>query len=315
MVKKYIFGIDIGGTTCKAGLFLEKGELLHKWEFPTDISNQGEQILPKVAIEIQHKLAEYEIKQADVVGIGVGVPGPVTEDGVVNGCVNLGWGRKDVSLELGELIGCAVQVGNDANVAALGELLAGTGKGKKSLILITLGTGVGGGIITDGRISKGAHGAAGEIGHMLINPLEEHCCGCGRKGCLEQYVSATGIVRMAKKMIKENTLFPTQLVEEGLNTKIIFEKAMENDEVARLIIEEVGDILGMAIANLGVIVDPEMVVIGGGVSHAGQLLIDVITKHFQKYAFHANANTPICLAKLGNDAGIFGCYGMMIQEM
>lgn len=315
MVKKYIFGIDIGGTTCKAGLFLEKGELLHKWEFPTDISNHGEQILPKVAIEIQHKLVEFEIKQTDVVGIGVGVPGPVTGDGVVNGCVNLGWGLKDVSLELGELIGCAVQVGNDANVAALGELVAGTGKGKKSLILITLGTGVGGGIITEGRISKGAHGAAGEIGHMLINSLEEQRCACGRKGCLEQYVSATGIVRMAKKKLKENKIHSTRLVEEGLNTKIIFEKAMENDEVAQLIIEEVGDILGKAIANLGVIVDPEIVVIGGGVSHAGQLLIDVITKHFQKYAFHANVNMPICLAQLGNDAGIFGCYGMMIQEM
>ena len=312
MVEKYIFGIDIGGTTCKAGLFLEKGELLEKWEFPTDISNQGEQILPKVALEIQHKLAEYEIKQIDVVGVGIGVPGPVSEDGVVNGCVNLGWGCKDVSLELRELVGCDVKVDNDANAAALGELLAGTGQGKKSLILITLGTGVGGGIIIDGKSSKGAHGAAGEIGHMLVNPLEEQCCGCGRKGCLEQYVSATGMVRMGKRMIRENTVIPTRLVEEGLNTKLIFEEANKNDQLAQLIVEEVGDILGMAIANLGVIVDPEIVVIGGGVSHAGQILIDVITKHFQKYAFHACKSTPICLAKLGNDAGIFGCYGIMV---
>lgn len=313
MVDKYIFGIDIGGTTCKAGLFLEKGELLDKWEFPTDTCNAGSQILPNVALQIQRKLEEYEIKNTDIVGIGIGVPGPVTKDGIVNGCVNLGWSKKDVSLELGELMGCSINVGNDANVAALGELLAGTGKGKKSLILITLGTGVGGGIICDGEILKGAHGAAGEIGHILINPKEEQFCGCGRRGCLEQYVSATGIVRMAKQMLTENTIVPTKLRIDELDTKVIFEEAEKKDQMALLIIEEVAEILGMAIANLAVIFDPEMVVIGGGVSHAGQLLLDMITKHYREHAFYACENTPISLAKLGNDAGIFGCYGMMVQ--
>lgn len=312
MVDNYVFGIDIGGTTCKAGLFLERGELLDKWEFPTDTNNKGSQILPNVALQIQDKLKEHEIKKTDMVSIGIGVPGPVTPDGIVNGCVNLGWGKKDVSQELSELTGYDVQVGNDANVAALGELLAGTGKGKKSLILITLGTGVGGGIICDGKILKGAHGAAGEIGHMQVNPLEEQFCGCGRKGCLEQYVSATGIVRMARQMLGDNTTIPTRLIQADLNTKLIFEEAEQNDQMALSILEQVGSILGMAIANLTVIFDPEIVVIGGGVSHAGQFLLDMVTKHFSLHAFYACEDTPISLAKLGNDAGIYGCYGMMV---
>ena len=197
-MKKYGFGVDVGGTTIKMGFFETDGKLLDKWEIKTDTTNGGENILSDIAKSIDNKLAQEGISKSDVQGIGVGVPGPVNSKGVVLKCVNLGWGVFNVEEALSNLTGLMVKAGNDANVAALGEMWQGAGKGSEDMIMVTLGTGVGGGIIVDGKVIAGANGAGGEIGHITVNEDEIEACNCGQYGCLEQYASATGIVRMAK---------------------------------------------------------------------------------------------------------------------
>ena len=187
---KYCFGVDIGGTTVKMGLFEAEGAIVDKWEITTDISDEGSAILPNVAASVGKKIEEHQIDKKDIIGIGVGVPAPVTSDGVVNGSANLGWKYKEVRRELEELSGLKAVIGNDANVAALGEMWKGGGAGEKNMIMVTLGTGVGGGIIIDGKILVGANGAGGEIGHICVNYDETDHCGCGNCGCLEQYASA-----------------------------------------------------------------------------------------------------------------------------
>lgn len=307
---QYGFGIDVGGTTCKMGLFNEKGILIEKWEIPTNKENNGENVLSDIARAVEDKCKILQINKKDVLGVGIGVPGPVTEDGVVNKLVNIGWGRKEIVKELEELLKLPVKAGNDANVAALGELLHGSGSGKKNLVMVTLGTGVGGGVIVDGKILPGANGASGEIGHIKVKDEETIKCGCGKNGCLEQYVSATGIVRMASEMLR-TTKMETKLAEENLTAKDVFDAAKQNDMLALEVVENVGKILGKALANITAILNPEVIVIGGGVCKAGKILIDVVRKYYKEYAFHACEETEIVLAKLGNDAGMYGCMGML----
>ncbi|MEE1517921.1 MAG: ROK family protein, partial [Lachnospiraceae bacterium] len=227
MAKKY-FGVDIGGTTVKMGYFDADGTLVAKWEIPTIKDNGGEKILPDVVKAIEAKLAEEGVAKEDLVGVGIGVPGPIFSDGTVNRCVNLGWGVFNVADKVRELIGMAdltVKVGNDANVAALGEMFKGSGEGYKNLVMVTLGTGVGGGIILDGKILTGTTGGAGEIGHMPVGLNETECCGCGNKGCLEQYASATGIVKVAKKILSEcDTETPLRNME-GFSAKDVMDLA------------------------------------------------------------------------------------------
>ncbi len=274
-MKKYGFGADVGGTTCKIGLFSMDGSLIDKWEIPTDKTNGGENILKDVAKSVSDKMAEKGIAKEDVEGIGIGVPGPVTDDGVVHTCVNLGWGEKNVVEELQKITGFTVKAGNDANVAALGELVEGVGKGKKSLVILTLGTGVGGGVVINGKIIHGADGAGGEIGHMNVNSEEKTPCNCGNCGCLEQYVSATGIARMARMKVATcgsgETLLQQKSLEE-LTAKDVFDAAKLNDEVALEIVERVGEILGDAMARVAVVANPSVFVLGGGVSKAGDIL-------------------------------------------
>ena len=198
---EYCFGVDIGGTTVKIGLFSTDGTLLDKWEIPTRTENQGERILPDVAQALQNKMTERKIGSYEMRGIGIGIPAPVMENGIVQKTANLGWGYKEVCREMEELTGLKTAAGNDANVAALGEMWLGAGKGQKNVVMVTLGTGVGGGIIIDGRPLSGAHGAGGEIGHLCMNYDETEKCGCGKTGCLEQYASATGITRLAGKRL------------------------------------------------------------------------------------------------------------------
>ena len=198
-MKNYAFGVDIGGTTVKLGLFDKEGNVLDKWEIPTVTANAGEAILPDVAKSIKEKLAEKNIDIAEVSGVGVGAPGAVESKGtLVNGAVNLGWGLFNIPEVLGALVNLPVKAANDANAAAFGEMWQGGGKGYQDLVAVTLGTGVGGGIIVDGKIVIGANGAGGEIGHIHLEDNEEEACGCKNKGCLEQYASATGIVRLAR---------------------------------------------------------------------------------------------------------------------
>ena len=302
----YVFGVDIGGTTVKIGLFSAEGELLDKWEITTRTDDGGAYILGDIADSVKAKMDEKNIAAEDVLGVGMGVPGPVREDGTVIKCVNLGWGIFNAADELGKLLGMKVKVGNDANMAALGEMWQGGGKGHQNIVMITLGTGVGGGIILNGKMLAGVNGAGGEIGHMTMDLTETDVCNCGKRGCLEQYASATGIVRMANKALNDSDR-PSKLREvQYISAKEIFDAAKTGDDLAMELVEALGKKLGLAMAQVAAVVDPEVFVIGGGVSRAGQLLIDVTDKYFKQYAFHACKNTGIALAALGNDAGMYG---------
>lgn len=308
---KYCFGVDIGGTTVKMGLFTTEGDLLDKWEIKTRTENDGEAILPDIARSLQAKMEEKKIKELQMSGIGVGVPAPVGSDGIVKNTANLGWGYKEVKKELEELTGQRVKVGNDANVAALGEMWLGAGKGQKNMVMVTLGTGVGGGVIINGKPVVGAHGAGGEIGHICVNEKETISCGCGKKGCLEQYASATGIVRLAKERLAKEEA-PSLLREGEVSAKAVFDALKEGDVVAEEIVKEFGKYLGYAMANVAVIVDPSVIVIGGGVSKAGEILLKYVEKTFREREFFANAGTKFVLATLGNDAGICGAAKLIL---
>lgn len=311
-MKTYGFGVDIGGTTVKLGLFRTSGELLDKWEIPTRKENGGSQILPDVAESVKEKLTERGIDTEDVQGIGVGVPGPVTPEGVVRRCVNLGWGVFDVEDTLSGLTGYPVKAGNDANVAALGELWQGAGKGANNMVMVTLGTGIGGGVIIDGHIVAGATGAGGEIGHIPVSDDETLTCGCGKKGCLEQYASATGVVTLTKRALEASDR-PSRLRELPEPTaKDLFDAAKANDALALEVLEQFGKILGKGLASVACVVNPEMFVIGGGVSKAGRIVTDAVEKYYTQYAFHACREAQFKLAELGNDAGIYGCVKMIL---
>lgn len=312
-MKKYGFGVDVGGTTVKMGFFETDGRLIDKWEVRTDTEGGGKNILSDIAQSIDNKLAQEGISKNDVQGIGIGVPGPVTSDGVVHGCVNLGWGTVDVAEQLKGMTGLDVSVGNDANVAALGEMWQGGAKGSRDVIMVTLGTGVGGGIIVDGKVVAGFNGAGGEIGHITVNSDEIEPCNCGQYGCLEQYTSATGIVRMAKRKLAKTSDETALRGYSELTAKDIFDEAKNGDAVASDLVDELGQILGSALSNMACVVNPEIIVIGGGVSKAGQILIDTIQRHFQETSFHACRDTRFELATLGNDAGIFGSMQMILD--
>lgn len=309
---KYCFGVDIGGTTVKMGLFAEDGSILEKWEIATHTENEGKAILPDVSASIGSSIKEKNLLKEDILGIGVGVPAPVTAEGIVSGSANLGWKYKDAKNELEELTGLHCQIGNDANVAALGEMWKGGGAGRKNIIMITLGTGVGGGIITGGRVLAGTHGAGGEIGHVCVNYEETAACGCGRYGCLEQYASATGIVRLSRRRLEEKS--DTVLEKENVTAKAVFDAVKAGDRTAIEIAEEFGRYLGYALANLAAITDPAVIVIGGGVSKAGEVLLPFIQKPYLERAFFGNKDVKFTLAILGNDAGICGAAKMILEN-
>ena len=306
------FGVDIGGTTVKLGMFNEAGELLEKWEIPTRKENAGANIVFDICTSMDKHLADAGYKTADVKGVGVGVPGPVKEDGTVLKCVNLGWGILNVEDELEKLVGYPVKAGNDANVAALGEMWQGGGKGHSNLVMVTLGTGVGGGIILNGKMLFGVNGAGGEIGHICVDDSETETCGCGNKGCLEQYTSATGVVRLAGRAMAASDKKSTLRELEAVTAKDVFDAAKAGDELALEIVDTQARILGRALAQIACVVDPEIFVIGGGVSKAGSILTDSVKKYFEHYAFHACRQTKFALAQLGNDAGIYGSACSML---
>ena len=316
-MKEYAFGIDLGGTTAKVGLFTTAGELLEKWEVPTDTSNAGEHILENLAAAVQGKMQEKGLTADQVEGVGIGVPGPVLNSRIVPIiCANLGgWGNRNVAEELSALLGgIKVLVGNDANVAALGEIWMGAAKGCRSAVMVTLGTGVGGGVIVNGRVIDGAHGAGGEIGHITVNRHETATCGCGKHGCLEQYSSATGVVRCMKKLLDENPDTPCILRGTDFAAKDVFDAARSGDVLAAREVDEMTDTLGMALASIAATTDPEMFMIGGGVSRAGDVLFTPLREHFKTYAFRSCRETPIVAATLGNDAGIYGSVRLIVGE-
>lgn len=313
-MKEYCFGVDVGGTTVKIGLFKVDGTLINSFEIPTRKEEKGKYVIGDIAEAIEKTMTDKQIAKDNVSGVGIGVPGPVLDDGTVNICVNIGWGVINVADELGKLINLPVKVGNDATVAALGEVWQGGGKGYDSLALFTLGTGVGGGIIVNGKPINGSHGAGGEVGHIPVVMDETQMCTCGKKGCLEQVASATGIVKEARKLL-ESSDEPSALRNyTELTSKDVFDEAKEGDALAIKAVEILGKYLGIAMAHVAGVVDPEVFVVGGGVSKAGQFLIDAIEKNYKNYAFHASRNAKITLATLGNDAGMYGAARLVIEE-
>ena len=314
-MKEYAFGIDLGGTTAKVGLFTTAGDLLEKWEVPTDSSENGVRILPNLAAAILGKMEEKGLTPDQVEGVGIGVPGPVQKSSVVPiVCANLGgWGQQDVAANLSALLkGLKVLVGNDANVAALGEIWMGAAKGCRSAVMVTLGTGVGGGVIVDGKVVEGAHGAGGEIGHITVNRHETACCGCGKRGCLEQYSSATGVVRCMKLLLEENPDTPCTLRGTDFAAKDVFDAARAGDPLAAKEVDQMTDLLGLALASIASTTDPEVFLVGGGVSRAGDVLFQPLAAHYKEYAFKSCREIPIKQASLGNDAGIYGAVRLIV---
>ncbi|MBR1497128.1 MAG: ROK family glucokinase [Oscillospiraceae bacterium] len=313
-MKTYAFGVDVGGTTIKMGFFTTAGELLDSWEIPTRTEEDGVHILEDIAASIDKALEEKGISKLDVEGVGIGVPGPVGPDGTVFRCVNLGWDVFNVEQRLSKLTGLNAKAGNDANVAALGEMWQGGGKGYQDVVMITLGTGIGGGVIIGGKILAGVNGAAGEVGHTPMFDDEPDVCGCGKHGCLEQYASANGILRTARRWLEVHPEVDSPLRGmERYSSKDIFDLAKEGDEAALAIVDETGKLLGKGLATIAGVVNPEVFVIGGGMSKAGDILLEVIRRHFRPYAFHAVRETEFRMAELGNSAGIYGCARMVLS--
>ena len=309
----YVFGIDVGGTTVKMGLFQNDGTVVDKWEIPTRTENGGEKVLPDIADAILGKMAEKDIDRKDVAGVGVGVPGPVDGQGIVHRAVNLGWGVFNMEETLSGLLdGMVVKGGNDANVAALGEMWKGGGQGYSNLVAVTLGTGVGGGIIIDGKILTGATGAGGEIGHIHIQDGETDQCGCGNYGCLEEYASATGVVRLAGRTLAASDMDSVLRAGE-VSAKTVFDAVKAGDALAISVAEQFGEYLGKGLAAIAGVVNPEIFVIGGGVSKDGEVLFQYIQPAYQKYVFHGSKDAKFALATLGNDAGIFGAAKLVLE--
>lgn len=306
-MEKYYLGADIGGTSIKFGRFQLDGKLVEKWEIKTRKEKKGELVLPDVVVEIKKSIKECDGK---LEGVGVGVPGPVTEDGTVLKCANLGWGVFSCKEKLRDLLEIEnVQVGNDASIAALGEAWKGGGRNYSSIIMVTLGTGIGGGVVIDGKIIPGFNGAAGEFGHIKVEKNEQIACGCGYKGCLEQYASAAGIVRLARNNIRAGSYIHNK---ENLDAKMIFDGAGKGDTNCLDIVDMFGEYLGSALANISCVIDTEAIVIGGGMGAAGEMLIDVVSKWYNKKSLYALQNKKIVLAELGNMAGIYGCVKMVL---
>lgn len=307
-MRKYIIGVDVGGSSIKFGRFDLNGELLNKWSVRTDKSNNGENILNQIATSIASR---YSFKSIE--GIGFGLPGPVIKNTVIN-CVNLGWSKRNIETEFRDIIKddeIIIKVGNDANVAAAGEMYKGIARGYKDVVLFTLGTGVGGGIIIDNKIFEGFNGVAGELGHIRVDFFHNYQCKCGKIGCLETVASATGIVNLAKdNLLKYSNKSPLRKYE-GFSAKKVIDYAKLGDFIALKALEEAMMYLASAMATVTNVINPEVFVIGGGVSNAGSFIIDLVTKYYYDMVKPFISQTNFAIAELGNDAGIYGCCYMV----
>ena len=311
---KYCFGVDIGGTFVKLGLFTAEGELLEKWQIPTRREDESSHVLPDIAASVLAKMDEKGIVKEDVTGIGFGTPGPVTEDGVAVCPANLDWVNKPVAKELTELTGLPSRGGNDVNVAGLREMWRGGAKGYKNVVVVPIGTGVGAAIIVNGKIITGTRGAAGEVGHIHVDDEIQEPCGCKAVGCVEQFSSATGLVRMAKKALADESVVTSLRDLEEVTAKDVIDAAKAGDEIADKIFDKFCDYLGYSLAATAAVIDPEIFIIGGGVSKAGQVLVDRVQGYFKKYAWPGIRGIEFALAELGNDAGIYGAASMMVLK-
>lgn len=308
MTEKWLIGVDLGGTTIKMAFVNVYGEIVDKWEINTNRAEQGKHIVTDIAKSIDQKLEEHGQTKDKLLGIGMGAPGPVNgETGLVYEAVNLGWKNYPLKNLLEVETSLPVVVDNDANIAAIGEMWKGAGDGAKNLICVTLGTGVGGGIIANGQIVHGTNGAGGEIGHITSIPEGGAPCNCGKAGCLETIASATGIARIAKEKLANSGINSALRQIDNVTAKDVFDAAKAHDELALEIVDYVTFHLGLALANLANGLNPEKIVIGGGVSKAGDLLVEYVWKYFKRFAFPRVAEgATIVIATLGNDAGVIG---------
>ncbi len=311
-MKQFCFGIDVGGTTIKCGFFNTEGELLEKWEIPTRTEENGINILPDIAETINAKIKDRGLTKGEIEGIGVDIPGPVDAHGICSLAVNLHWGRVNIVGQMEKMTGIRTRALNDANAAALGECWKGGGAGHKNLIMVTLGTGIGGGVVVEGKVIAGAHGAGGEIGHVHVTEELNEPCNCGNVGCLEQVASATGIARIAKMQLAKDKETPSRLRGINISAKTVWDAVKDGDDLADAIAEKFGQYLGKALASFACVTDPEIYVIGGGVSKAGPVILDYVQKYYRQYAFPACKDAAFALATLGNDAGMYGAAKVVL---
>lgn len=314
----WLLGIDIGGTTIKLAFIDKEGVIVHKWEIMTRTEESGLYIISDIGKSVRSKLEEWQ--DGNLIGVGMGAPGPVNfETGSIYVAVNIGW--KDYPLKelLEKELGIPAIVDNDANVASFGEFWKGAGKGTNDFVCITLGTGVGGGVITNKHLIHGISGAAGELGHITVKPDGGAPCNCGKIGCVETIASATGIVRLAMEEIKKNpdSAISAVFKDKGrITSKDVVECAVSGDQASQDVLDEVAKYLGLAAANVGNIINPDIIVFGGGVSRAGDIILKPIEKYFKQYAFPRVAeSTQLKVASLGNDAGVIGAAGLMMQQL
>lgn len=315
-MKKYVLGIDIGGTGVKMGIITHDGIIENKWDIPSDKSDSGKNILPDIVTSINNKLLECGVLAEEIQSIGVGVPGAVSDGKTVNCCVSLGWGVTNVSEYLeNELWNIPVIIGNDANTAALGEMWKGAGEGCSNVVLLTIGTDIGGGVIVNGMPISGTFGGGGEIGHIPFNPHEKEPHPCGKCGCFGQYASGTGLTTLANRKLKSvdtaSSLRDINL--SGNMAKEVIDAAKSGDVLAKEIFEDYCDIFARGLAMVSCVVEPEVFILGGGVSNAGDFLSDNIQKNFSKYCFHTSKDVRIIRAKLTNDAGLIGAAKLALS--
>lgn len=310
---RYGFGVDIFGTEIKMGFFSESGELIEKWKIVTPLMQDGNRILPAIADDIERYMKEHHLYEDQIIGVGVGIPGPVNGSGVVNKCVNFGWGVFNIDRALAGLTGLNVKSSNIANLAGLGECWKGSGT--DNMIFVAMNTGLGGAVVCDGAVVYGVNGGAGELGHMVINKEETEACTCGRKGCVEQYCSPVGIARMARRKLAATA---TPSVLRGSRRIFDFHEvvraANNGDRLAVDVMNQVYDCAGHFLSNVCCVTNPDTVVLGGEFVRMGQPTLDGIAKAFHRYIFHANQNVRFQFAKLGTDACIYGAFKMVLDE-
>ncbi|MCZ2491074.1 MULTISPECIES: ROK family glucokinase [Dellaglioa] len=318
-MEKKLIGVDLGGTTVKFAILTETGEIQQKWSIETNVLDEGSHIVPDIIDSINHHIQLFDMTADQFSGIGMGSPGTVDRaNGTVIGAYNLNWKTlQNVQSEIEAGTQITFAIDNDANVAALGERWKGAGEDDDEVAFITLGTGVGGGIIANGKLVHGVAGAGGEIGHITVEP-NGYMCTCGKRGCLEQYASATGVVRVARDMAEEfaGQSKLKEMLDDGqeITSKLVFDLAKDNDALGKMVVDRVSYYLGLACGNLGNMLNPAYIVIGGGVSAAGTFLLDQVTKYFKQFSFPTvRSSTSLKLAQLGNEAGVIGAASLARQ--
>ncbi len=312
-MSKYYFGIDVGGTEIKFGMFNDSNKLLDSFRIPTPTVNVRVELVETIYTQIIKKLRQDKHEVRELLGIGITIPGLVV-DGIVAFCSNIDLGQDfDIVSEIKTRFGSPdlkVVVGNDASLAAFGEYKFLNNSKVKNIVFITLGTGVGGGIIVDGKLIKGFTGSAGEIGHIPYDLSNNRQCGCGSVGCVETVAGTYGMIKTAQDMMKTES---STLKGLDVSPKLIFDHAKEGDLLALKTVDSVAKAIAYMAVTIAVTIDPELFIIGGGISNAGSFLLSKINYHYQKLARFDTIKARFEIAKLGNDAGIYGAYYLVLE--